>query len=498
MQVIILKYVQVLCITVFFSNNINCDKLLLHNEQEDQHLYRIGSCAAQCLAEQNTTKVQSLESCHKLCSEGAAEKGLSLVQGSELNFNIRLICRGSNSLVIEVQQSPVESVEGNSSVTQRAPKKFDKGLINQLVDNPSPSESKDIGRKNVSLDRNRRSIADNKNKAHNNATGISEKESVVQSELDQENRSNASSREIPATRYIFLIKVQESGQELGDRIVYMSNASIVKIENLAPNKQYNVTATVLSSNHEYFYADKRQQFKTLPLDYTPGNITTVDVVSFSTNRRNNSLLDAIVTWVPAIDRTCHYEILCHASHSPEFHLQYIDVQKPEELYRHKVPSLELGSEYSLGIRAKNGQNYEKESALYWHTFHTPSCNEWHNGSEICGPETIKNFRVRLEYISENNYWLNASWDKPHFNPEYYKILLFDYNPMVEEDDGHYFTQNTTGNSTNMVIESITIVGPHCEVFMQAYANKQTSESGVVYINRLPTRKQNENDTRKEL
>lgn len=59
MQVIILKYVQVLCITVFFSNNINCDKLLLHNEQEDQHLYRIGSCAAECLTEDDAPKVRN-------------------------------------------------------------------------------------------------------------------------------------------------------------------------------------------------------------------------------------------------------------------------------------------------------------------------------------------------------------------------------------------------------------------------------------------------------
>lgn len=69
MHVIVLKYVQVLCITIFFSNNINCDKLLLHNEQEDQELYRIGACTAACMAgtepggpvDRNGTTVPSAE-----------------------------------------------------------------------------------------------------------------------------------------------------------------------------------------------------------------------------------------------------------------------------------------------------------------------------------------------------------------------------------------------------------------------------------------------------
>ncbi|XP_058835831.1 tyrosine-protein kinase receptor torso-like isoform X2 [Topomyia yanbarensis] len=323
MQVIILKYVQVLCITVFFSNNINCDKLLLHNEQEDQHLYKIGSCAAQCLAEQNTSQ---------------------------------------------------------------------------------------------------------------------------------------------------------------------SNASVVKIENLTPNKQYNITATVLSSNREYIYVDKKQKFKTLPLDYTPGMITNIDVLNYHTNRQNIELLDAIVSWKPAVDHTCHYEILYYASHSPDFQLKPIDVQQPDD-YRHTINSLKLNSEYVIAVRAKNTKNSARESELKWHTFHTPSCTDWHNSSKICAPEEVTDLRVSSVYLSDDAYQFNVTWDKPSVLPDYYIVKLFDLNPAVDDEDANSYSENVTGDTTNILIEHFTMHGPQYEVFIASHANNRTSTQSVIkplYIRRIPT------------
>lgn len=75
---------------------------------------------------------------------------------------------------------------------------------------------------------------------------------------------------------------------------------MLKIENLFPNKRYNITATVLNSNREYIYVKKQQQFRTLPRDYTPGMISNIDVLNYQTSRENDSLLDAVIAWRPAV------------------------------------------------------------------------------------------------------------------------------------------------------------------------------------------------------
>lgn len=58
MYVIVLKYVQLFCITVFF-NSLNCDQLLLHNDREDRELYITAACVAKCL-NSNITQVSSI------------------------------------------------------------------------------------------------------------------------------------------------------------------------------------------------------------------------------------------------------------------------------------------------------------------------------------------------------------------------------------------------------------------------------------------------------
>uniref|UniRef100_A0A1Q3EWZ1 receptor protein-tyrosine kinase n=2 Tax=Culex tarsalis TaxID=7177 RepID=A0A1Q3EWZ1_CULTA len=458
MQVIILKYVQVLCITVFFSNNINCDKLLLHNEQEDQHLYRIGSCAAECLTEDDTPK--SLESCYKLCSEnGALERTPMLQQNVKLSFHIKLICRDSTSLVVEVRV-------GNTTSSHY-------GVPNGITDQQTgKSRQKNIADQKRTLGKVRRSI-------DKNVPNANYRDPVRA-------RSNL-------TRFVYLIKVQESGSELGDRIVYMSNSSVLKIENLSPNKRYNITATVLSSNREYIYVKKQQQFRTLPRDYTPGMITNIDVLNYQTSRDNDSLLDAVIAWKPAVDMTCHYEILHYVSDAPDYQLKPIDVQQPQELYRYTIHSLKLSSEYVIAVRAKNTKNPARESELQWHTFHTPSCIDWHNSSAICAPENVANVRAEAVHLAGDNYQFNISWDKPRFVPDYYVVKLYDLNLANLDDleaEANSDTRNVSGDSTNLLIESFPMGGLQYEVTIIAYANNRESKPTILmkplYVRRVST------------
>ncbi|XP_065077728.1 tyrosine-protein kinase receptor torso-like [Ochlerotatus camptorhynchus] len=469
MQVVVLKYVQVLCITVFFSNNINCDNLLLHNAQEDQHLYRIGSCAAECLVEGNTHS--SLKLCHTLCTEGTAERRSDLVQNTELTFNIRLICRDSTSLVVEIYQSEQHNT--------RKPNAF-LNTSNAIHHSDSKDSNHQRPKKanHNNARREKRSIAGGDSNMNNRYDGSAGNKSDIHSSThDNDAGPKHMSSHAKQTRFVYLVKVQESGKKLGDRTVYMSNASVIQMKDLTPNQQYNITATVLTSHREFVYVENKPQFKTLSEDYTPGNITKIDVIGFHINHHNHELLDAVVSWQPAPDRTCHYELLYHASHLPDYLSMVVDVQK--ELYNYTITALELNSEYYLGIRAKNMKNSSKESELKWHTFHTPSCIDRHDGSKICAPESVFNVHVNSVYLSGDNYKLNISWDKPRFLPDYYIIRIYDLYSATEEDPAKSITRNVSREATSILIESITIHGARYEVDIITYANNRTAHTSKI-------------------
>ncbi|KAL9699098.1 hypothetical protein quinque_002539 [Culex quinquefasciatus] len=107
--------------------------------------------------------------------------------------------------------------------------------------------------------------------------------------------------------------------------------------------------------------------------------------------------------------------------------------QPQELYRYTIHSLKLSSEYVIAVRAKNTKNPARESELQWHTFHTPSCIDWHNSSAICAPENVANVRAEAVHLAGDNYQFNISWDKPRFVPDYYVVKLYDLN-LAHLDD----------------------------------------------------------------
>ncbi|XP_058121658.1 tyrosine-protein kinase receptor torso [Anopheles ziemanni] len=537
MHVIVLKYVQVLCITIFFSNNINCDKLLLHNEQEDQELYRIGACTAVCLAGSegtigspdhpgfNSTPVEpkTIERCYTLCSEDRrpASALRPLVQRLEPSLHINLICRDSTNLIIEVQPRPDVRSERHSSEglgDAAAPK----GKQNQLdafaTGNVASASAGRVQSKVSGPARRKRAIgtessSDSLSDHQKPEPSASKRANLLPEANDErsikrgtsltdderwyphprppgqtQGRNNPARPTGPIRQPIYLVKVQESEKEMGDRIVYMSNSSLVKIEHLVPNKRYNVTATVLTSEYEYYYVEKAQ-FKTLPVGYIPGAITEVKVERYETNVKDSRLVDAVISWNPAKDKTCHYEILCHADHSPDFQLKPIDVHQPEVLYTYTVNALELSANYRIAIRSKNTVNPELESQLQWHEFKTPICTIPVNGSQVCAPEAITNVRVRQEPLYDHHYQLNISWDRPQIPPDSYVVKIFDLHDSGTEDPANSLTRNLTGDAVGLFIESFEMFGPHFEVFISAYSSVGvTSESTIktLQIGRVST------------
>jgi len=49
MDIIVIKYMQLFCLTIFFTNNMNCHEMLIKNEKDNRQLYYVAACTGQCL-----------------------------------------------------------------------------------------------------------------------------------------------------------------------------------------------------------------------------------------------------------------------------------------------------------------------------------------------------------------------------------------------------------------------------------------------------------------
>lgn len=59
MDVIVVKYVQILCISVFFSNSANCDPAIIQKDHENKNILPVAGCMAECL-ERDITMVWNI------------------------------------------------------------------------------------------------------------------------------------------------------------------------------------------------------------------------------------------------------------------------------------------------------------------------------------------------------------------------------------------------------------------------------------------------------
>lgn len=372
-----------LLVVIVTLNQVCCNQLRLHTDQEEQELYKISACVAKCLAR----GVELKEKCYERCSEPGVLDGVTF-EYPDKSFRVELVCRDSTTLMVDVRQQ------------------FD-----------------------------------------GNATNVV---------------------------YIYVIKVKEVDALLNSGlIVYVSNSSVVRIENLFPNKPFIVSATILSSSGELMTAQEHT-LETLPLDYQPGEITEISVVSYSANSDNLSLLDAIIAWEPSSDRSCHYEVLCYANESPDYQLQQVYVDQTSSLYRHTIESLQLNEEYEIAVRATNPRHPTFQSELHWTSFSTPNCLDWYNSGDFCDPEAVQNIRVIANRLPEDRYQFNISWDQPRFLPDFYIVKLFDLDLGANDETANSVEQNVRGTQSHLLIESFELSGPQYEVMITAHANNRSS------------------------
>ncbi|KAI8127299.1 Tyrosine-protein kinase receptor torso [Lucilia cuprina] len=261
---------------------------------------------------------------------------------------------------------------------------------------------------------------------------------------------------------LFVIKIHLA-HEPNQSFAYLSDDNFFTLDKLMVNTTYNISVMAVHSNNKYSVIAQQQQFKTLRRSYTPGNVTEIKITHFTEDKLNKKHLTATLTWKPAADMTCYYNIICFSPESEDYELQPLEIRNPRELYKHQLENLTFSSVYKVGIRASNTKN-TRESDLFWKTFTVPSCVEWHNYNfNICAPEAPQNLQLEQVALDQNLYSLNISWLLPNHLPDNYTLRIQDLseqgNITIYElpKDIHYF-----------YIPQITFWGVFYEVSLTAY------------------------------
>jgi hypothetical protein len=132
MDVIILKYVQLVCFSIFMRNSGDCAQLM--SSSEEMNNLKVSACTANCLkteinyvsSDRNFRSIrlqftslisyQKLEGCYQHCVNQTVYLDDVSTVNSLNTAAFRLFCRDSTRLVIEVENSDDDHVENEKFV----------------------------------------------------------------------------------------------------------------------------------------------------------------------------------------------------------------------------------------------------------------------------------------------------------------------------------------------------------------------------------------------
>ncbi|KAM7345614.1 tyrosine protein kinase receptor torso isoform 2-T2 [Cochliomyia hominivorax] len=276
---------------------------------------------------------------------------------------------------------------------------------------------------------------------------------------------------------VFVIKIHLAN-DADKFFAYLSDDKFFTIDKLAANTTYNISVLAVHSNNKYSVIAQQQQFQTLRRSYTPGNVTEIKITHFTEDKVNKMHLTATMTWKPAADMTCHYDIICFSPESEDYDVQPLEIRNPRQLYKHQLENLTFSSVYKVGIRASNIKNM-RESELFWKTFSVPSCVEWHNYNfNICAPEPIQNLFIEQDFVDQHVYSLNVSWQLPTHLPENYTLRIQDLSIQGEKK-----IYELSKDIHNFFIPRISLYGVFYEVTLTAFSKGGQTTASFTDINK---------------
>ncbi|XP_055325419.1 tyrosine-protein kinase receptor torso-like isoform X2 [Sitodiplosis mosellana] len=268
---------------------------------------------------------------------------------------------------------------------------------------------------------------------------------------------------------LFLFKLQENNIESPQRIVYITDSPIVRIENLQQNTTYNVTASIFNGNLEYRHLTHMWSFKTLETDkYVPMKISNDSIKLKYAPDNDLGKLITTIEWEPAEDMVCNYFFHLYSTNGDTYSAlssQVFRMLKPSELYHLTMDMLKFDTEYVLEIHGNNAKNELIEGDKSSLEFITPTCWQVHEYSlQKCRPPPLVNINSTYELIESDFYRINVTWDLPKHQPDYYNVSL------NLNSKGIHVSQNVSGSDSYAFFPEVNISDIHYDVTIMAYSS----------------------------
>ncbi|XP_031631230.1 tyrosine-protein kinase receptor torso-like [Contarinia nasturtii] len=274
---------------------------------------------------------------------------------------------------------------------------------------------------------------------------------------------------------IYLIHIRSIVDQKTDQIVYITDSSIVKVENLRKNTNYSVTASNFNGHFEYRHFEAVAFFKTLNDEYyIPGTISN------NTFKLNYDLqhgeLTSIIRWEPPTDMICNYYVHLYATREDNYLIPYDEnVVKAIDLYNLKKDDLKFETEYILEMYGVNGRYPMIVGERCSFEFITPTCWEFHGfNMEKCRPPPLSNITSSYDKIQTNLYNINITWDIPTHLPDYYQVSL-----NLFSNKGNCLWQNVSGLQNYAYFSDVNTLDVVYDVQIIAYSMGGITENDIV-------------------
>ncbi|XP_055325409.1 tyrosine-protein kinase receptor torso-like isoform X2 [Sitodiplosis mosellana] len=266
---------------------------------------------------------------------------------------------------------------------------------------------------------------------------------------------------------IFLLEVRTNSSGLPLRLVYLSDSSIMKIENLQRNTIYTVNTSTFSENFVYRHFSNVELFKTLDNEgYIPNPISNETIkLGYSVQNSQGPLLTTI-KWDPTDDKSCNYYIHLYATRD-ENYLREQNVRKlqPIELYHVEEKTLKFETEYMMEIHAVNGKHPNIIGNKSTIEFITPTCWEFHGFDlQKCRPPPLSNINSTHEDLDSGSYRINVTWDMPKGSPDRYEVSINLY-----KNKGNILSQNVSGSKNYAYFSEVNTTDMYYDVEIVAFS-----------------------------
>ncbi|XP_069683137.1 tyrosine-protein kinase receptor torso-like [Periplaneta americana] len=263
---------------------------------------------------------------------------------------------------------------------------------------------------------------------------------------------------------------------------------LTTVHGLMSDVEYQFRVRAFSPEGQLGRAATSDWISTLNDTFTPGPVS--DVKSVDTTLRPDGLgLQTTISWQPAWDRTCFYEVVCLpvTLFATNRHITMY------EKFEFTWDMLEFGTNYSLGVRGKSEDETRESTSNAWLNFSTPDCLEYfQNDLTKCSPPKPYNVSAEEEATVCHNcssqlYNVAISWATPFLQPTYYDVTLTrqDQNRSILD------RKNVSGSLTSVMFPAMDI-GFQYEVTVTAVSPAGPSDIASVvrttagYLVGIPT------------